>query len=286
MAQQERLRRQIRATHPPRMRLTARDVEILKTVAEYRIVRQDHIQTLFFGSRSTAQYRLSHLFQHGFLARHFLPVYAGWSPTLYTLDTRGVEMLRSEWQYTAPTWNPHVGHEFLAHTLSIADVRVAISLACRAVNYKLILWRSEAEMKADYDRVMIRLANGSNQTISLIPDSYFVVETPQGRAHFFVELDRGTETLKRFAIKVLAYQAYVANGQYQKRYPTRSLRVLTVTTSPKRLAHLKTTTEQVGGGRMFWFATANDVLPEKALTAPIWHIAGETTPLALLPVLR
>ena len=55
------------------MRLTARDVEILKAVHECRVLRGDQLQALFFGSQSTASYRLSRLYQHGFLDRHFLP---------------------------------------------------------------------------------------------------------------------------------------------------------------------------------------------------------------------
>src|SRR5690242_4749512 len=92
-----RLSRSGRAQRPPPMRLMPRDVEILRAVGEYQILRQDQIQRMFFGSKSTAQYRLSHLYQHGFLDRHFLPVQNGWSATLYTLARRGADMLRVEY---------------------------------------------------------------------------------------------------------------------------------------------------------------------------------------------
>jgi hypothetical protein len=118
------------------MRLTQRDFEILNAVADYRILRQDQIQQLFFGSKSTAQYRLSRLYQHGFLARHFLPVYAGWSPTLYSLDKRGLALLKSASGSThIQLWNSENSHEFLSHTLAITDVRIALTLACRAAAY-------------------------------------------------------------------------------------------------------------------------------------------------------
>lgn len=89
MTKSARLHRNRRAASPPPMRLTARDLALVQMVAALRIARQDQLQALFFGSRSTAQSRLSPLYQHGFLARHFLPVYVGWSPALYTLDSRG-----------------------------------------------------------------------------------------------------------------------------------------------------------------------------------------------------
>jgi hypothetical protein len=75
--------------------------------------------------------------------------------------------------------------------------------------------------------------------------------------------------------KVRAYMAYYRSGQYHARYGTRSLRVLTVTTSQKRLANLKASTEQAGGGPMFWFTTFDRVNTENILSAPIWQVAGD-----------
>jgi len=285
MTDLKRLRRDTRATTPPRMRLTARDTAIIKAVAEFRVLRQDQIQTLFFGSHSTAQYRLSHLFQHGFLARQFLPVQSGRSPTLYVLDKRGAELLRLEYGYDyLPDKRDKLaaGAEFLTHTLAINDVRIAVTLACQAGGYSLLTWLGEAEMKATYERVDLRLSTGKRRSVSLIPDSYFVLDTPLGKAHFFLELDRGSMTVSRFQSKVLAYQAYVTSGAYQTRYNTRSLRVLTVTLGAKRLESLKHTTEEIGGERLFWFARLSDVTSQNVLKVPIWQVAKSTANHSLL----
>ncbi|MBK8025150.1 MAG: replication-relaxation family protein [Chloroflexi bacterium] len=69
-------------------------------------------------------------------------------------------------------------------------------------------WRGENDLKADYDRVNIRSESGRLVNVSVIPDSYFVLQTPLGVAHFFLELDRGTMTVKRFKNKIVAYQTY------------------------------------------------------------------------------
>jgi hypothetical protein len=48
--------------------------------------------------------------------------------------------------------------------------------------------------------------------------------------------------------------------------------------------HLATAqvTEETRGRRRFWFALASDLTWETVLTEPVWYIAGENTPRALL----
>lgn len=284
MTERQRLSRSRRNEHPPAMRLTQRDADILKAVADYRILRQDQIQQLFFDSKSTAQYRLSHLYQHGFLQRHFLPVYAGWSPTLYTLDKRGFALLKTEYGMEhVPVWKRDNGQEFLAHTLAITDVRIAITLACCAAGYILTQWKGEADLKAGYDRVSITNARGKPQSISLIPDSYFTIQTPRGKTACFLEMDMGTMTLGRFQDKIRAYLAYMQTGKYQERYQSKSLRVLTITTSATRTANLKAAAEAVQADRKFWFTSKTLIDSGTILCDAIWQVAGATAPSALIP---
>lgn len=279
-----------RVDSPPPMRLMGRDIEILKAVHEFRIVRGDQLQALFFGSQSTASYRLSRLYQHGFLDRHFLPTLGGIasSPALYVLGKRGVDVLRRVLDYgpkdirKLPN-NQELSPLFLEHLLQINDFRVAVTVAARNRDYTLEKWLDDYQLKADYDQVVIQTPQGRRRTVSLIPDGYGVLEVPQGRACFFLELDRGTMTRSRFRDKVLAYQAYIASGQYEKRYGTRSLRVLTVTSGPKRLENLREEAEQAKGGRVFWFTTSDQVTQERVLTYPIWMIAGVLNREAFVP---
>lgn len=285
-----KLPRNRRVDEPPPMRLMERDVEILKAVHEFRIMRGDQLQALFFGSQSTASYRLSRLYQHGFLDRHFLPTLGGLasSPALYTLGKRGVDVLRrvldcGPKDIRKPPSSQELSPLFLEHLLQINDFRVAVTVAARNRGYTLERWLDDYQLKGDYDRVIIQTPQGRKRSVSLIPDGYGVLLVPQGRACFFLELDRGTMTRSRFRDKVLAYQAYIASGQYERRYGTRSLRVLTVTSGPKRLENLREEAEQAGGGQVFWFTTSDLITADEVLTEPIWNVVGESKYKVLIP---
>lgn len=279
--QGKRRRRDQRDPHPPPVVLTERDKMIIWTVYRCRVLRQDQLQALFFGSRSAAQRRLALLYHHGFLAREFLLVRPGImnSPTLYLLDKRGEELLRAELGVDDIDWNSshnRVSSDFLEHALAINDVRVAVTLACRHQAYRLLDWHSETQIKQDYDRVPVKSGRGHTRSVAVVPDSYFALETPPGKTHFFLELDRGTMTTRRFRGKVEAYLAYYHSGGYQRRYGARSLRVLTVTLSERRLSNLKAVTEDAGGAVWFWFAVLDDLTPETVLSQPVWQVAGQT----------
>ncbi len=273
----KRRRRDERDPHPPRMVLTKRDKAVIQTVYECRVLRQDQLQALFFGSQTSAQRRLALLFHHGYLARQFLLVRGGImnSRILYLLDRRGEELLRAEWGLEDVGWNRshnEVSNDFIEHALAINDFRVAVTLACREFEYRLLDWHSEWQVKQDYDRVRL---HGRGRPIAVVPDSYFALETPRGKTHFLLELDRGTMTTKRFRTKIEAYIAYYRSGGYERRYKTRSLRMLTVTLSKGRLDSLKKVTEEAGGKTWFWFGVLDELTPDTVLDAPVWHVAGQ-----------
>lgn len=282
---EKRQRRDRRAASPPIMRLTERDKKIIEAVHLYRVLQQDQVQTLFFGGKSAAQRCLARLYHHGFLDRVFLPVITGRSPTFYVLDKKGVELLRTEMGYEEFSWYPsskNLKDDFLQHSLAINNVRIAIVKATQNANYELVTWKAEHEMKADYDHVNISTGSGRTQSAPIVPDSYFSLRTPHGRAHFFLELDRGTMTTKRFKTKVAAYIAYQRSGGYERRYGTKSLRVLTVTLSENRLVNLKAATEDVGGTNWFWFAILSNLMPDAVLSSPVWQQAGSNGVKALI----
>ena len=96
------------------------------------------------------------------------------------------------------------------------------------------------------------------------------------RAHFFLEVDRATQPHRRWMQRVRAYMSYVQSGKYSERFGTHSLRVLTVTTGPRRLTNLKRTTEEAGGGPMFWFTPLAQSQPRAILSLPMWQVATQT----------
>src|SRR5690606_4465317 len=132
----------------------------------FRVLSQAQITALLFGSAATAQYRLEKLYDHHFLERKFLPISLGEgrSPTLYILDRRGVETLRTERGYDEIKWfgtSKRLSADFLSHSIAVNDVMVLMTLACRKHGFILEQWQGENEVKADYDRVMVQSGTGS-----------------------------------------------------------------------------------------------------------------------------
>lgn len=264
------------------MVLTERDCELLRMVNACRALRTDQLEALFFGSRSTAQFRLAKLFHHEYLNRHFLSVVSdapARSPAIYTLGKRGAQVLVSRFGYERGDLRlpkgGTLGWHLLEHLLAINSFRVAITLAARAPGFQLSSWLDETVFRAKPDYVQIQDRSGRLRKKPVFPDGYFVLSTPRGTARFFLEVDRGTEELSRFSPQIAVYEAYVASGQYQARFQTKSLRILVVASSEKRSASLQRVVARMGGDGKYWFATLDQVNSQTVLTAPIWRQLGE-----------
>jgi hypothetical protein len=92
----------------------------------------------------------------------------------------------------------------------------------------------------------------------IVPDGYFTVEQGRHKSAFAVEIDRATVEEKPFKQKVRAYGEWKVSGTYERRYGTKSLRVLWVvadqTRDSTRLERIIRWTEAEGGRSLFWFA--------------------------------
>ena len=281
MNPETKLPRHRRVTLPPHMQLTPRDVRLLCTVHQHRVLRRDQIQRLLFPSKNTTNERLKRLYQHRFLQRRWLPVEfgEGMGKALYLLDRRGAEAVASHLGIDLPGlhWSPshnRVSFPFLEHTLMVNDVRIAASLAANRLGHPLEGWVPEDELTAQPDHVVLPMFRGTRR-VAVIPDGYFSLHLGDRRACFFLEADRATVSNKRWALRIRAYREYVRSGAYTRRYGARSLRVLTVTTGEKRLSNLKRTTERAGGNSSFWFSTLEQVRAVTVLAEPIWQVAGQ-----------
>ena len=259
----------------PGLRLTARHREVIRAVAGYRALDRRQIQTLLFPSKSTTNYSLRRLYQHGYLERKMIPVEYGdgMRPAVYTLGRKGAELVGAGgWTKKADK----VAFLFLEHLLCTNGVRIAVKLSAHRHGWAVREWRDERELKGariDYVQVPSE-RSGRRQNVPVIPDGYFILDLGGRRAHFFLEVDRGTMALRRFRTKVDAYLAYVRSGMYQRRYRTRSLRVLTVTTGETRMRNLRSVTERAGGNELCWFCTFGQATAQRILTEPIWLVAG------------
>ena len=284
--------RRAEAGNRPGLALTDRDIAIVLAVHDYRVLTSEQITQLFFGHAKDglriAQRRLQRLYHHRYLLRRPQPIRVGHGAQamLYLLDKPGAALLSEYVPDFEQDWNPKdnkIKWNYLLHAVACNDVRVAVKRAANAAGWHVADWRDDRTMKRSHkdEQVSIQLASGKRAGRALIPDAYFVLVSTTQAFRFFLEVDRGTETVVSesdrsntdFASKIKRYLSFYASGRYQARYGSRDMRVLTVTTSERRLANLRAATEEVGGKGRFWFTTL-DQCNEGILDRPIWQIAG------------
>lgn len=90
---------------------------------------------------------------------------------------------------------------------------------------------------------------------------------------------------KAWKKKIQAYIAFRNTGRSEQYYGTRNFRLLTVTTTLKRLENLKRTTEKAGGNHFFWFTTQPqlNIWEPETIVESIWHIAQQDGVQPLFP---
>ena len=284
-----------RVDNPPPMRLTDRDMDIVRAVYRYRLLSSPQIEALFFpfspdkphSRRTSCQRRLQLLYHHQFLDRVSVPVIMGEGrkPAVYTLAKKGADMLARESGQDRGElgWKPnykHYSESFIEHSLAINNLQVVVELLSTYSGLVLQKWINKAEFRtADFtDQVPYR-TRGARIT-RIFPDGYFSILTPSTNKplHFFVEVDMGTMANNRWQEKILAYQQFRSSGLSQRYYQARNFRVLAIISSQARLKNLKNTSEKVGADHHFWFAEEAHIniwQPEKLLK-PIWQVGTKT----------
>jgi hypothetical protein len=277
----------------PPLRVTARDLAVIYSVYSHRCLTTPQIYSLHFASSqiSRCQARLKLLYQHGLLWRDEQPtkLTEGRRPLVYFLDEKGAEFLIEHYDLEPEDldWDEEyntVSDPFIEHLIKTNDVRIALEVAAQRQGMSIEKWLDDKTLKSKQqkDYVTVTGQRGGTRKTAIIPDGYFYFKLAQKKySHNFLEVDRATVVgmfsqagRRDWAHKVRAYLAYHHSGLYQKRYGTKSMRVLIVTTRERRLQNLKAITEKAGGRGRFWFTTFDQVTPQKVLTDFIWYKAG------------
>ncbi len=287
--QAKRLKRYERDIEPSPITLTDRDLNIFKALYFHRVLRQDHIENLFFGSKERTQKRLRPLYNHAYIDRIFVTrTRGGKSPNHYVLDKRGADLLKAEFPELEITWYPsykELSDMYLRHALPLNDVMVFVYAACREYGFEIRRWFTQAQLKAIQERVIASTPQGKRAKVPLQPDSYFEIAAKGQIYPCFVEYDGTTQAGDVIKQKVLAYKAYYESGRYTEVYNRKSFRVLFVTDGGKRMANLKSWAEQLTfkGIERFWFAVHSQLSIRTILTETVWFQAGRENPRSLLP---
>jgi len=286
-----RLPRYRRASTPPAMQLTARDIRIVRWVYEMRFMTREQIQRLEF-SPSTASYckrRLALLFHHGYLDRKFIPAPGSFGSTraIYCLDRKGAQLLAYELKIEID-WRPRDTERelyFLQHTLASNDFRIHVTIAARTLGLS-VYWVEERTLRRQEMKDYVPDPRHGGQKLAVIPDGYFRLSDRDKNLAFALELDRSTVEEKPFKAKVRAYGEWKLTGAYQRRFGTDSLRVLFVIASNhrdrQRLERAKRWCEAEGGRSLFWFADSSDINEHTIFNEPIWKIAGREDSFSLI----
>lgn len=290
---------------PPGFILQPRDVEMLAFLSEVRFATRDHFAALFFGPRSpfvegghtsdgrdSCKTRLQFLWQHRYLNRHFFPPFMlglgsrgnpaekafANSPAIYSLTLQGAEqvaLLRNVPMADIPYERKpsELNPSFVGHELATTDLRTTLALAAGP---DLLAWHGTRQAYHRYT---------TDATGQLAPDAYCRLHLDGTSLHVFIEVDRGTQTIRhRIRKKLRDYERYLKSGAFAERYwdeldratqskPTFRLVFLT-TQSSRRLESLKAEVD-LATRKAVWLTTREQLIQsQEPLRDPIWLRAG------------
>jgi hypothetical protein len=272
-----------------------RDLNILEDLYHHRTLTIRQIEYLHFGSNTRAQERVAKLLNHEFISQIFMKVEVGQggsNPLFNVIGQRGVDLLRAYRDPNLP-WYPSykdLSDQYLHHTKLVNDTLSLLIRACRDAGYGYpergtetkLLKRTEAELKADRKRILIRRISGEREDVPFTPDAYLTLSVDGKIFAFFIEADRGKEKSSVIKEKIRAYHAYFESGMYLEHYKSRAqFRVLFVTEGDKRLGYLHQWANEEQAGANFWFAHMKHLSRASILHEPVWWVSGWNDPAAL-----
>lgn len=301
--------RYLRPEHPRPMKMTPRDLAVLRAIAKHRYLTCEHVQMLFFSGRAArvAQRRLRLLFENGYIDRYFCPVVltgtrmsAKQSPRpLYTLGRAGARALRENSEPgtlalpSTPSANAR-GYATLAHHLVATDLLVALEAAC-AGREDVELERTERE---DELRRKVAAARQQQSLPSfLVSDGAFTLRYPRlGRSFtYHLEVVRalsrsGNRTLEERMVK---YARLHHEGYFAAVFGHTLRAVLIATTSERRAEHYRQLAARLQHGRnLFWFTCYGKEMRggvpathfrRDAVLRPIWRTVDDRRVSLLAP---
>lgn len=295
------------------LQVTERDLAILRQVCRHRFLRSTHLQALVGGGQGLLR-RLAALYHHGYLdrPREQIEFYqnAGSKPMVYALGNQGADLLavhdglpRGKVNWTVK--NHLLGPLFLDHTLLIAEVMVALELACRSHGNVRLLPAEEVVARApEATRQRLKPLQWAvncryqeeTTRLGVVPDATFglqYLDQPEGRntAYFFLEADRATMPIFRkgvrqtsFFRKLVAYHETWKQAVHTTVYGIKNFRVLTVTSSPERVANLIKANRALNAGKgskLFLFTDEASLRAAPDLLAFDWKNGQDETPVRL-----
>lgn len=195
--------------------LSTRDWQILRFLVSHRFATTTQVREAFFSGHATqlasARACIRVLDRHlrdrlvGRLERRVGGVKHGSSSFIWHLDVAGNRLTHTgpgRRRLTVPS------PDFLDHTLAVVDAHLVILDLARTS--KVIVERVEIETEA-----WRPFTTAYNTASVLKPDLYAHLSTADYDDHWYIEIDRGTESLPVLLAKCRTYAAYRATGRAQ-----------------------------------------------------------------------
>jgi DNA-binding transcriptional ArsR family regulator len=275
-AVRERRRFFERPEAPRPMRITSRDIELLRNISRLRLASAAQLAALDGGSAQNVSRALLALFENGYVERPVAQVasrllYEGSRPTIYGLTRKGAALLRQHGEDVRRRLLDGIdkergaGWRFIEHTVSISEFMVSLELAARVRENIHVLARGEIlddAPKSRRDRLVrieasIRTGGGLRKS-AIIPDALFGLRlNDEQDRYFMLEVDRGEMPVERysntqrtyFSKKMLTYYEASRQQRHLHDLGLQNFRVLTVTTSARRVERMLDALDAITSGR-------------------------------------
>jgi len=188
-------------------RMTDRDRSVIRDLKRFRVLTTPQLARLHFNSFKRASARLLFLHELKVLDR-FRPIREHWGahPWHWVVGPMGAAILAGERgedpERASRRWRgermlAYATGQRLAHLVGINDLYVSLAAHARRNETCLLDWLTESEA-VEWTHGIVR------------PDAWGTWEDDGRRVEFFVEYDRGTETLGRLVDKLDGYERFEA----------------------------------------------------------------------------
>ena len=222
-----------------------RQLQVLRLLHAHRLMDTQQVHALGFRGRArrTCRECLTTLYRRG-LAVRFEPQHGGLgggrSGFVYGLSAPGASALNQ----TAGIPLAEISYEaegaiaeahFVNHQLAVNRCCIALWQALDTVErHQLVRWNSDPHLRMRY-----RVGRGW-QVIH--PDGLAQIQSPAGEHWLFFEIDRATQELRRYELKVRRYVRFWRSGAWRSEFPVfPELRI--TTTHRARVARLRRAAE-------------------------------------------
>lgn len=284
--------------------LTAGDIEVCRWLWMLRVLTIDQIRRLRYYQAETGRLsspdnirkRLKRLWDAGYLAGDVLQAT---NERIYSLGEKGLEPLRVAYGLDQRRlYRPRSPETMqqLAHPLMVSECAVRFVESVRGSDVELPelsplgvpFYHTHAVADTSRKKHVERYVTqediqvpGFAEPFRIRPDLVFALARGPAWRLFFLEADRGSESVQEIALKQAGYfhlqeaadPDHPSQRLWQRYGPVRDFRVLFVTTTARRVETLCRQLEGAPGFGLMAFANIHQLEAENAIFGRIWTVA-------------